>query len=362
MTISVKIKSSTNYVAFETPTEVDLIIRIVPETFVRFTGINYVILLDNSPSMRRENKMQTAIAAANKLSNEIPPGNYLSIYLFSNDLEKLYEGQTGTPINIPMEIKKGYTTNFYKAITKILDIVKGYSTPVKLIILSDGKPTDKRNLNDYEPIQVPPHVQIISIGIGNDYNEAIMKRLADKGAGLYYHILDPSQLPTLFAQLKVSDVAGYNLVINVPPGFEVLNYEMPVSIPILDKAITIYAVGNVPPGNQPVVLTVTGSYYDPARGSIIQINEPIYLQRASHEMVQQRINHSVVAEVRYFNLLRQYGNALMKGNNKEATQIAQELLSAAEQTRREDLIEETRKLTGDKKTDLSEITKTMRKQ
>ncbi|BCU70881.1 VWA domain-containing protein [Stygiolobus caldivivus] len=362
MTISLKIKSSTNYVALEKPTEVDLIIRIVPESFVRFTGIHYVILIDNSPSMRKENKMQTAIAAANKLANEIPPGNYLSIYLFSNDLEKLYEGQTGMPINIPPEVKKGYTTNFHKAINKALEMVRGYSTPVKLIILSDGKPTDKRNLSDYEPIQVPPHVQIISIGIGNDYNEAIMKRLADKGSGVYYHILDPSQLPVLFAQQKVSDVAGYNLVLNVPPGFEVLNYEMPVNIPIVDKAVTVYAVGNVPPGNQPVVLNVTGSYYDPARGGIVQINEPLYLQRASYAMVQQSINQSVVAEVRYFNLLKQYGNALMVGNNKEATQIAQELLTAAEQTRREDLIEETRKLTGDKKSDLSEVTRTMRKQ
>ena len=362
MTISVKIKSSTNFVAFERPTEVDLIIRIVPESFVKFSGIHYVILIDNSPSMLKENKLQTAIASANRLSNEIPPGNYLSIYLFSNDLEKIYEGQTGVPVMIPQQIKKGYTTNFHKAITKILEIVRGYTTPVKLIILSDGKPTDKRNVKDYEGIQIPPHVQIISIGIGNDYNEAIMKRLADKGAGVYYHILDPSQLPTIFVQQKVSDVAGYNLVLNVPPGFEVLNYEMPVNIPIIDKAITVYAVGNIPAGGQPVVLNVSGSYYDPARGMIVPINEAIYLQRAPYAVVQQNINQSVVAEVRYFNLLKQYGNALMMGNTKEATQIAQELIVAAEQTRREDLIEETRKLTGDKKADLSEVTRTMRQQ
>jgi len=361
MTISLKVKSSTNYAFIDKTTQVSLIIRVVPETFTKFNGIHYVILIDNSPSMRKENKLQTAIASANRLASEVPPGNFISIYLFSNDLEKIYEGPSGSPIYL-QEVKKGYTTNFHKAITKILEIVRNYPNPVKLIILSDGKPTDKRNVSDYEPIQVPPNVQIISVGIGNDYNEAIMKRLADKGAGIYYHIIDPSQLPSLFVQQKVTDVAGYNLILNVSPGFEVINYEMPVNIPIIDKAITIYAMGTIPPGNQPVVLTVSGSYYDPARGSIVPINESIYLQRAPDYVVQQNINQSVVAEVRYFSLLKQYSNALTTGSNKEATQIAQELLVAAEQTKREDLIEETRKLTGNPKQDLSEVTKTMRRQ
>ncbi|QIW23686.1 VWA domain-containing protein [Sulfolobus sp. S-194] len=359
MTISLKIKSSHSYVSIEKSTQVSLIIRIVPETFVQFTGIHYVILIDNSPSMRKDNKLDVAIAAANKLSYEIPPGNYISIYLFSNDLEKIYEGPSGNPIAL-QNVKKGYTTNLHKALSKILQQLAYVQLPVKLIILSDGKPTDKRNVKEYEGLQVPPNVQIISVGIGRDYNELILKRMADKGSGVYYHIEDPTQLPSVFAQQKISEVAGYNFVLNVPPGFEVINYEVPVNIPIIDRTISIYAIGTIPPGTQPVQLIFTGSYYDPAKRVNVTINEQLVLQRGNEVQVVQGVNQGILSEVRYYSLLKQYSNAITSGS-KDATVIAQELRVAAEQTRREDLIEETRRLTGDSKTDLSEVTRTMRK-
>lgn len=359
MTVSLKIKSSHTYVSYERATQVNLIIRVVPENFAQFTGMHYVILVDNSPSMLKDHKLDVAIAAANKLSYEIPPGNYLSIYLFSNDLEKVYEGPSGNPI-VLQNVKKGYTTNLHKALSKILQQLSGSQVPVKLIVLSDGKPTDKRNVKDYEKINVPPNVQIISIGIGRDYNEVILKRMSDKGSGVYYHIEDPTQLPSIFIQQKVNAVAAYNFVLNLPPGFEVINYEMPVNIPIIDRTISIYAIGSIPPGPNPVQLQFTGSYFDPVSNMQVPINEQLVLYRANEIQVNQAVNQGVIAEVRYFNLLKQYSNALAAGS-KEATNIAQELKMAAEQTRREDLIEETRKLTGDSKTDLSEVTRTMRK-
>lgn len=359
MTLSLKIKSSHTYISTEKSTQVSLIIRIVPEAFTQFSGMHYVILIDNSPSMLKDHKLDIAVAAANKLSYEIPPGNYLSLYLFSNDLEKVYEGPSGNPIPL-QTVKKGYTTNLHRAISKILQQLSYSQLPVKLIILSDGKPTDKRNHKDYDSLQVPPNVQIVSVGIGRDYNEIILKKLADKGSGVYYHIEDPTQLPSIFVQQKVTDVAGYNFVLNLPPGFESINYEVPINIPVVDKTISIYAIGTIPAGVQPVKLEFSGSYFDPVRRTNVPINEQMFLQRGNEIQVMQRMDQGIIAEVRYFFLLKQYSNAVASGN-KEATTIAQELRVAAEQTRREDLIEETRKLTGDSKSDLSEITRTMRK-
>jgi len=359
MTVSLKIKSSHTYVSIEKSTSVNFIIRVVPEAFTQFSGIHYVILIDNSPSMIKDHKLDIAIAAANKLSYEIPPGNYLSIYLFSNDTEKVYEGPSGNPITL-QNVKKGYTTNLHKALSKILQQLAYTQLPVRLIILSDGKPTDKRNVKDYEKLQVPPNVQIISIGIGRDYNELILKRISDKGSGVYYHIEDPTQLPSVFVQQKVSDIAAYNFVLNLPSGFESINYEVPINIPVVDRTISIYATGTIPPGNQPVQLVFSGSYFDPVRKMYVPIKEQVVLQRGNEMQVIQGINQGIIAEVRYFALLKQYSNAVASGS-REATEIAQELKAAAEQTRREDLIEETRKLTGDSKSDLSEITRTMRK-
>ena len=359
MTISLKINSSHNYVSVEKPTQVNFIIRIMPEVFIQSSGIHYVILIDNSPSMLKDHKLDVAIASANKLSHEIPPGNYLSTYLFSNDIEKIYEGPSGNPI-VLQNVKKGYTTNLYKALSKILQQLAYSQLPVKLIIISDGKPTDKRNVKDYEKLQIPSNVQIIAIGVGRDYNESILKIISDKGSGIFYHIEDPTQLPSVFIQQKVTEIAAYNFTLNLPPGFESINYEVPINIPVIDRTISIYATGTIPPGNQPVQLLFFGGYYDPVRKTYVPIQEQVVLQRGNEMQVNQGINKDVIAEVKYFTLLKQYSDALVKGS-KEVIDIAQELRRVAEQTKREDLIEETKRLTGDSKSDLSEITRTMRK-
>ncbi|AHC51498.1 hypothetical protein SUSAZ_05755 [Sulfolobus acidocaldarius SUSAZ] len=359
MTVSVSLKSSTNLAFTGKPTQVSLIVRVSPTSFASLSGIHYVVMIDNSPSMKKENKINLALAAASRLVQDIIPGNFISIYLFSNNIETLYEGESGKEIDLK-SINMGYTTNLHKAITKVLEKFRSSEIPVKIILLSDGKPTDKRYSRDYESLQIPKNVQLITIGLGEDYNEAIMKILADKGSGVFYHINDPSQLPTTLVEQKSDKVAAYNLTLNFSEGLEVINYEMPVNIPVVDRDVNVYAVGNIPPGETDYILKVTGNYVDSVNNKNVQIDESLAVKRAPDDEVRSNFDRTVINEVSYYMLLRYYGNLISEGKSEEATRVVPELLTAAERTKRVELIERTKKLVNDPKVDLSEVTKTMR--
>ncbi len=362
MTISVKVAVSRPVVYKDKPTDVSLIVRLIPETYQVVAGIRYVFVIDNSPSMKKEGKLGTAISALHKMVNEIPPGNSFEVYYFSNDLEKVYEGISGRLNDFSVPFKYGATTNLHKALNKVLNYLAQDKRPTKLILLSDGKPTDKRNPKDYESLKVPDNVQVITIGIGNDYNEVIMKKLADMGNGSYYHITDVGELPKVFEEQKVNDVAGYNVAVEFPSGVELVNYERnPVIIPVLSSAVSIYAHYLIPQGEGNFVLNISVSYVDPSNNSRSQINVPLILKRGSEDEVRANFNESVEDEVKYYSLLRAYAQAIEKGS-KEATKILADLSTLAAKTRREDLMAITRKLEGsDSKDLLSATTRVLRR-
>ncbi|MCY0874571.1 MAG: VWA domain-containing protein [Acidianus infernus] len=355
MTISLKIKTSHKYVSRNDRTEVGILIYIVPEKYSVNANIRYIIAVDNSPSMKDHNKFETAVNSAQTLLSHIPSANNVIIILFSNHPEIIYNGPGGNQVSIPR--KFGGTTRLHEAIRKIIEIASD-GIPTKAILLTDGKPTDKTNVSDYEALQIPTNLTFISIGIGKDYNEVILKRLSDKSAGVFYHIEDVSQMPNVLEEQRTTSTYALNLTLDLPQGFYPFNYELPIFIPIVDKLIAIYGTMIIDPGNLPVNLTFTANYTDPVDSQYKVISSTITLERAEDDIVRSTINSDVLAEIKYYRLLKEYGDMLAKG--KDTTRIMAELMQTAKETGNQALIEETQKLTGYAKADLSEVTKKMR--
>lgn len=356
MTISLKVKYSNSFINYDKLTEVGFIIHAVPESVAKIKNTHFIIAIDNSPSMVKNGNLDVAIRSAEKLLEMLPQGNTVTVIEFSNHPKIVYSGATGTKVNIGKE--SGATTRFYELLTFVINVASQNPVPTKVILLTDGKPIDKRNIKDYKRLNIPKNIEIISIGIGKDYNEAILSLLADKTAGAFYHIDDPSQLPTLFEKQATNEVHALNLSVSVPQGFSPLNYDMPIKIPIVDRLITIYGILAVPPGNKDYPVNIIVNYDDPVTSQNKSLSYSVILKRASEDVVNANLNKEVDAEIKYYKLLRDYTEALEEG--EDATQIMAELKQAAEETRREDLIEYTQKMTGDTKTDLSAVTRKVR--
>ncbi|AOL15559.1 hypothetical protein BFU36_01090 [Sulfolobus sp. A20] len=355
MTVTLNVKQTHDYAYTDRPTEVGFVIYITPEKTAITRNTHYIIMIDNSPSMQGE-KLSTAVESAKKLLSDLPPGNFVTIIAFSNHPEIKYQGPTGSAVNF--DVGKGYTTRLHEAISFSLNLAKQSQVPTKIIMLTDGKPTDKRNVKDYEKLDIPQNVQIITIGIGKDYNEEILKKLADKSAGNFYHIQNTSELPNVFEKERSTSAYAYNLQFITPQGFIPYNYDLPIRLPIIDKLTSIYGSLVIPPGNTAFTVFFTITYIDPVDNQQKNETKSVVIQRGNTQIVESHINRDVLLTIRYYRLLREYTEALVSG--KDTTRILNQLRQIAEETRRSDLIEQTEKLGSDKKADLSEVTKKMR--
>jgi len=363
MGVLLKVRASRSLAYVNKPTQVAVTLRVVPDTYVSPQRVKYVFLIDNSPSMKKETKLGTAISAMQKLILEIPMGNQFEVYYFSNDLTKVYEGVTGGVTSYNFPVHYGGTTNLHRALSKLLDYLAKVDSPVRLVILSDGKPTDKRKPSDYDNLKVPSNVQIISIGIGNDYNEVIMKKLADLGNGRFYHVTDVKTLPSVFEGEKIERVAAYNLRVAFPSGSEILNYSgNPVVVPIVSDVVNVYAYLTVPPGELASTVYITATYVDPVDKSEKVFNIPLTINRGPDSAVDSSVDQGVEDEVKYYYLVKLYAKKLEEGS-KEATEVLKSLAELAAKTKREDLMAVTRKLSSgtDNKDLLAETTRVLRK-
>ncbi len=357
MVISIKLTQSLSLAYVDKPTEAGVVIYIIPEAVTTLNNTHFIIAIDNSPSMKNDNKLDIAMQAAQNLLVTLPPGNLVTVIYFANHPHVMYQGPTGQPIII--ERKFEGTTRLHEALRGIIKIGSQNNMPTKVILLTDGQPVDKTNVKDYQGLQFPPYMQIICLGVGKDYNERVLQTIADKTGGLLYHVEDPNMLPTIFEGQRTTATAAYNVELETPRDFTPLNYPSPVRIPLVENMVAIYGTIVVPPGETPYEAKFVVRYVEPSDGKGKEISKFITFNRGTKEQVPASLNPRVQAEISYYRLLREYEQSLITGR-AESTRILQSLQEAAEQTRREDLIEATRKMGGDTKIDLAEVTRKMR--
>jgi Ca-activated chloride channel family protein len=71
------------------------------------------------------------------------------------------------------------------------------------------------------------HISISTFGVGNDYNENLMAKIALQGGGLYYFIYSPEKLPEIFnEELKgLSKVIAKNTILKIKFPEDQLTYD-----------------------------------------------------------------------------------------------------------------------------------------
>lgn len=331
--------------------QVGVRLNIVPEQGLEMKGVHIVILIDVSNSMKGD-KLNTAIHSVTTLSSSLPPGNRLTIYKFAGKLEEIWSGETGQAITLPV-LTVEPETRLHNALKKLAKTLP--KMPTELIMLTDGQPTDEKDVKKYSKI-LPEYVRVTAIGIGRDYSEIILKRLSDDTAGLFHHIEMPGDLPTLFSR-RSGEVYAYDLSISVPKQFFPLNTDLPIKIPVLNGFFQVLGFLNLERvnGNEEK-FKFTLYYRDPAKGGQ---EETLSLEASLIRGEKDVVNQQVASEIMYYELLREYSEAIEQG--RKAQEILEKLKEVAQETRRYDLIEQTQRLTGDPKSDLSQVTRTMRK-
>lgn len=193
--------------------------------------LNISIVLDRSGSMDGD-KLNYAKEALKYVVNQLDSRDVLSIVLYDTDVEVFLEPQrledknsllkridkiaTAGSTNLEGGIRKGY------ALVKKAKKLIGTEMINRVLLLSDG--LANVGISDPEALSAitkgffeEERISISTFGVGNDYNENLMAKIALQGGGLYYFIYSPEKLPSIFdEELKgMSKVIAKNTVLKI---------------------------------------------------------------------------------------------------------------------------------------------------
>jgi Ca-activated chloride channel family protein len=369
MTISMKLFGSHKY-SFTFPAKYVFKIVLVPEKVATAKGFHYVLLIDTSGSMEGF-KIDLARRGALELINKIPEGNKVSVISFGESVKVLAEGVEPKSATSGIEnLVAGGSTPFFSALLQAVSLIKKYGLPAYLILLTDGNPTDVTVLDNYQNLQFPPNVKVVAYGIGDDYNEILLRLLADKTGGVFEHVSDVNRIVELLPKAVSTSIGGQDVKVDIKSEGQVklLNYNgPPVSINAIESAVIVWGEASLPANFSGQFLNVTVTYKDPVTNSQQTLTGSLSVRPASSQQEYvSGIDQDLVSEYNYYALLDKYGRDLSSMNLAEATRTLSQMNQLAQQTRRLDLVEQTKRLQNSleqtKRLGSSEATKRLAKE
>lgn len=203
--------------------------------------LNISVVLDRSGSMEGD-KLNYTKEALKYVVNNLDSRDVISIVLYDTDVEvflspQRLEDKEGLLKRID-KIATAGSTNLEGGIRKGYELVKSAKKLLRseminrVLLLSDG--LANVGISDPEALSSitkhffeEDHISISTFGVGNDYNENLMAKIALQGGGLYYFIYSPEKLPSIFnEELKgMSKVIAKNTILKIKFPEDQLTYD-----------------------------------------------------------------------------------------------------------------------------------------
>jgi Ca-activated chloride channel family protein len=203
--------------------------------------LNISIVLDRSGSMDGD-KLNYAKEALKYVVKNLSSTDVISIVLYDTNVETFLEPQRledkSGILNRIDKIATAGSTNMEGGIKRGYELVNtskkliGSEMINRVLLLSDGLPNV--GISDAEQLAAitrdhfeKDHISISTFGVGNDYNENLMAKMALQGGGMYYFISAPEKLPSIFdEELKgMSKVIAKNTILKITFPEDQLTYD-----------------------------------------------------------------------------------------------------------------------------------------
>jgi len=178
--------------------------------------VNLAIVLDRSGSMGSGNKLEKAKEAAIAALHRLTERDLFSLVIFDHEVETIIPPQSaGNTEWIEPRIRgihaRGNTALFGGVSQGAAEVRKHTEGRYvhRILLLSDGQanvgPSAPEDLGRLGAALMKERIAVSTIGVGSDYNEDLMTRLAQNSDGNTYFVESSRDLPRIFAR-ELGDV------------------------------------------------------------------------------------------------------------------------------------------------------------
>lgn len=244
------------------------------------------LAIDKSWSMKGE-KMEAVIDAACSLVNWLTRLDYLAVIAYSNDVQ-VVQATTNLTEKVSVtdkirNIQVATSTNLsggWLQTLRAVDSKKVEGAFRRVILLTDGNPTlgikDPDQLIQLAKDHSSKGISTTTIGVGDDFNEEVLRSIAEAGGGNFYFIDNPEQASDIFFQefgeIGALYAQAIELKVNLPQGYEyknILNSNMSCEV---ESNLSGASAGSGAIGNQELTIQVGDLRSDDIKNVLLQIN------------------------------------------------------------------------------------------
>jgi len=169
--------------------------------------LNLAVVLDRSGSMSG-GKLANAKEASKMVLKNLAKDDVFHLVVYDTTVEVVCENMTSASVQEVCKRIDAITdrdcTNLYAGLEKGVELVKAHHRPglaKRVFLLSDGLANEGKSahsdINALAKTAFESQVSIDTFGIGDDFDEKLMKSIAEYGRGAFYYLKDPSVIQTL---------------------------------------------------------------------------------------------------------------------------------------------------------------------
>jgi Ca-activated chloride channel family protein len=202
-------------------------------------GIDFVVVLDRSGSMQGP-KLEYARQSLLSLVDGLTERDRFALFSYSDSVQKQCDLLAVTDLNRRLMqsavngIYSSGATNLGEGLRAGINMIAAAGRPGhpgRVILISDGLAnrgvTDPAALGRMAAVAAGKEFAVSTVGVGADFNEFLMTRIADQGAGAYYYLDNPAAFAKMFQKefLAVKSAAATGIAVSLvlPPGVRVVD-------------------------------------------------------------------------------------------------------------------------------------------
>jgi len=167
--------------------------------------LNLGVVLDRSGSMYDERRLEFVIEAVKFLIDNLNPEDQVAIVAFADKAQVLTAGAAADKQGAKRAIDDidlleiGGGTQMALGMRAAIEKVRENLAPERLnrvLVLTDGQTYEEMACVDL--VRANPDIQVSAMGVGIDFNEKLLMRIAQDSGGKYHLISDSAQIPSIF--------------------------------------------------------------------------------------------------------------------------------------------------------------------